>query len=230
MTQTGIIAPMQSMTRMVVLITSAAALSVAISLFGMNAYAAETYTFTARGIVTGLDHGNQNVTIAVTHVATASSPTQAKEDLAGNPIVYKLAGAKFYKWENGKKVVKTFTKALPSGSAGAEVVIKGAAKGSGNFNVSWLVVNDSSFTVVGKLKAIDLPTKTIKVLVGTSTYKQSAFVNKEVVMQYSNSTKFKAQGKDVDADEIPSSGQKVRVTGSLKDANWKVTNFFDNVT
>ncbi|MDP3997616.1 MAG: hypothetical protein Q8P73_03920 [bacterium] len=179
----------------------------------------DRYVFLVRGIVTAMDTGNKTVTVSATHASDL-----ATNDLAGQEVVYNIRPANFYKWTNGVKKRVTLTK---SAQVGDEVVMRGAAKTNGQYNVSWLVVNQKSFTVIGKLKENNLVTKTVKILVGTSSYKQSSFVDKEVVMHYTNDTKFKALGKDVDNDDVTANNQLVKVSGTIDYGNWNVANFWD---
>lgn len=221
MTKGGTISAMNRFSVYLVMGVVAISLVAALALWANKTNAgSDRYTFLIRGYVTKVDTVNNTVRVSATHTSPA-----ATADLGGVPTDYNVKGAKFYKWTNGVKKRVSFTK---SAVVGDEVVIRGAAKTNGNYNAAWLVVNEKDFEIVGKLRGNDLNKKQLTVLVGTSTYKQTQFANKEVVVQYSNSTKFKAAGKDIDNDDVSANNQTVKVKGQIQSGNWIVTNVWDN--
>lgn len=182
--------------------------------------AADRYQFLVRGIVIEVDQKGNSVRVSATHTSDSA------DELAGVPTDFNVNGAKFYKWTNGVKKRVSLTK---SAQVGDEVVMRGAAKDNGNYNVQWLVVNDRTFTITGKLKEHETGAKTLKVAINTSTYKQSQFLDKEVIINYGNSTTFKTDGSEVNPDEVPGSSQKVKIVGKIEDNKWNATHVFNNV-
>ena len=183
--------------------------------------ATDVYKFLIRGIVTEVTSSANSVTMYSTHVSDL-----AKTDLGGVVKDFNVKTTKFYKWAGGKKKRVT----IGSVKVGDEVVMRGVKKSNGQFNVTKLTVNDRSFTIVGKLKKIDTTTRELTILVGTSTYKQKTYVNKEVVMTYDDNTEFKSLGALINFDELVANNQKVKVIGAIvNDGQWEVTRLWNNV-
>jgi hypothetical protein len=183
--------------------------------------ATDVYKFLVRGIVTEVTASANSVTMYSTHTSDL-----AKNDLGGVVQDFNVKTTKFYKWVGGKKVrVK-----IGSVKVGDEVVMRGVKKSNGQFNVTKLTVNDRSFSIVGKLKEIDTTNRKLTILVGTSTYKQKTYVDKEVVMTYDDNTEFKSLGSLINFDELVANNQKVKVIGAIvNDGQWEVTNLWNNV-
>ncbi len=183
--------------------------------------ATDVYKFLVRGIVTEVTSSANSVTMYSTHTSGLS-----KTDLAGVVQDFNVKTTKFYKWTSGKKVRVT----IGSVKVGDEVVMRGVKKSNGQFNVVKLTVNDRSFSIVGRLKDIDTTNRRLTILVGTSTYKQSTYVDKEVVMTYDDNTEFMSLGSIINLDELNADNQKVKVIGAIvNDGQWEVTNLWDNV-
>lgn len=193
-----------------------------ISMVGTQSFGAtDVYKFLIRGIVTEVTPAANSVTMYSTHTSGL-----AKTDLAGVITDFNVKTTKFYKWALGKKKRVT----IGSVKVGDEVVMQGVKKSNGQFNVVKLTVNDRSFSIVGKIKAIDTTNRTITILVGTSTYKQVTYVNKEVVMTYDDNTEFFSLGNLINSDEQTADSQKVKVIGAIvNDGQWEVTKLWNNV-
>lgn len=177
--------------------------------------ASTTYEFIARGIVMT---GGSDLNIYFTH----TSPL-AESDLAGNRKDISVSTAKIYQWTRDAKG-KLYKKPVKSSSLkpGQEVVVKGSKRSNETFAANWVVINDKSFTINGKLTARKLDTGSkdtgsITVQVVNSTYKSAALVGKDVEMRIDGATQISALGKTKQLDEVTAANQSVRVKGLVVD-------------
>lgn len=190
-----------------------------LAVVAVGANATDEYAFLVRGIVTENNTTTKTVRVYVTHTSPA-----AQNDLAGNVQDFSVSTATFYKWVSGVK--KTVNQS--AATVGSEVVLKGVKKTSGQFNVTALTVNDRSFEIVGKIREHDTALRRVKILVGTSTYKQAFYVNKEVAMQYDDNTVFMSLGKVINSDEVTADNQTVKVRGVVSNGAWELSRFWDD--
>lgn len=181
----------------------------------------DTYKFVARGNVSEVDRANNTVTVNVKHASA-----KAVDDLAGNTVEFNVNGAKVYKWVNGKKVRVT----LGGVPAGQEVVLEGAKRSEGRFNVSKLTVNDNAFSIVGILKDKDASNKTLKVEVSYTSYKSSIFKDKTITLYYGGNTKFYTrEGSEIQVEDFTEDDQKVKITGTVTSGSkWEALKLWDN--
>jgi hypothetical protein len=165
-----------------------------------------TYNFTIRGIVMAVDKTAKTVTVSVTHTSPA-----ATADLAGVSQEFNVSPARFYNYNAALKKVRVTLGNVPIGN---EVVLQGAKRGEGRFNVSLLTVNPNAFSIVGYVQDQNTTDKTITVQVTSSTYKEAAIKGNNVVMYYGGSTTFRnAQLKDINADELDAHQERAKLTG-----------------
>jgi len=179
-----------------------------------RAQASDVYKFTIRGQVTEVDRANKTVTIYTTYTATE----KAKNDLPGNTFEFNASGARYYKYDAKGKKVRTTIGNVP---VQAEVVVKGAKRAEGRYNISELTVNPSSFSLVGTVQAHDKSNKIITVEVSTSTYKETSIKGKDIKVYYGNNTTFRNKDLgDINSDELANNKEKVKVTGTVTNG-WK---------
>lgn len=181
----------------------------------------DSYKFVARGNVIEVDKPNKTLTVNTTH-ASAS----AVDDLAGEVVEFNASAAKVYKWVNGKKVRVTLG-GIPVGN---EVVMEGAKRSEGRFNVSKITVNDNAFTVVGILRTHDTSNKTLKLDVSYSSYKSTSVVDKSVTFQYAGSTKFYSRtGAEITKDDLGDGDQNIKIVGKVTNGNnWEALKVTDD--
>ncbi|MCE9643477.1 MAG: hypothetical protein K8Q97_04175 [Candidatus Andersenbacteria bacterium] len=125
-------------------------------------------------------------------------------------IAYKISKAKIQKYVNGKLVTTNY-KAIKFGQ---EVVMFGTGSDK-SYTVTRLVINDRVFSMTGTVASTDHDNDKFKVLVKTSSYKQSVLKNTYVTITYNSSTKCLQSGKEIGCSDIANDGQKIRVDGSL---------------
>ena len=180
------------------------------------------YNFTARGIVMAVDKTAKTVTVSVTHTSGA-----ATTDLAGVSQEFNVNGAKFYKYDAKGRKVRTTLGNVPVGN---EVVIKGAKRGDGRFNVSELTVNPNTFSVVGTVQDQNMGNKTLTVHVTNSTYKDSAVRGKDVIFYYGTNTTFRnVAGQEINSDEISADQERIKLTGTVTNGSkFEVLTAVDN--
>jgi hypothetical protein len=182
----------------------------------------DQYTFLVRGIVTEANHSANTVRMYATHTSA-----EAKADLSGTEVDYNVSDAVFYKWSNGVKTRVTWTK---SAQIGDEIVMRGAAKGDGRYNVSWLVVNDRSFEVTGKLIDYDQSNMKVTVSVTSSTFKPTMYNGKDLVIYYRDNTKFYARsGAEMEQDALSADTQKVKLVGSMEKHIFKASKLYNDL-
>lgn len=174
------------------------------------------YPFWVRGIVESVDVKNAKIVVTGTTVSTA-----ATADLQSKQVEYSLKNAQVFRWENGHKVPRSrgYLK------AGQEVVMKGNKK-SGSFIVDWVVINDRTFDVTGRVKDYNTDENWIKVLVGRSTLQHKGYVNTQVKFYYNDdTTKCYRLGTKIDCSEITNENQGIRLVGerSSTGGKWEVT-------
>lgn len=189
-----------------------------LAMAGFGSQAASN-TFTVRGIVTKINTDTSKVYVSANYVVG-----NLKEELAGVNTEYSLNGAALYKWQNNKKNRVTITK---SAQEGDEVVMYGTKKGD-SYTARWMVVNDRAFTVIGKVKEHNKTLKQFQVAVTSSTYKNSVYAGKDIIVRYGSSATFTSDGNTVEADDIPAGNQRARFTGSISHSNWIVTKVENN--
>lgn len=203
----------------------AAVLLVAAALATGSASAgSDQYKFTVRGNVTAVDRSAKTITIYATHTSA-----KASEDLAGNTTEFNVASTKFYKYNAAGKKVRTTIGNVPVGN---EVVIKGAKKSNGQFNVSELTVNSNTFSMVGTLKAYDTNNKIATVEVSYIDYKSNSFKGKKVLVYYGANTTFRNQNNiEINSDEVNNDSEKVKITGTVGNASkFEALTFIDGYT
>lgn len=205
--------------RGIALVLTATVAVSALAFVGYQSQASSSYTFLVRGYVTQVHHATNKV-----HVSATYASDRAKADLAGNDLEYSVNGAAFYKWENGIKKRVTWTK---SAEVGDEVVMYGTRRNESQ-TVRWLVVNDRTFTVIGKIKDHDKSAKTMQVAVTSSTYHNSVYAGKDIIIKYDGNTRFTSDGRTVESDDIPASNQRAKFTGDQDFSTWKVTQVWNN--
>jgi len=181
--------------------------------------ASDDYSYLVRGIVKENDTATKSVNVYITH----ASPS-AKADLAGNRQDFSLSTATLLKWVNGKKVAV----GQSAVTVGSEVVMKGVKKSDGSFRNQWLVINDRGFDVVGKLKEIDTTKRMLQIEVGTSTYKQSLYVNKSIWFLYDDNTVFMSLGNVIETDDVNADSQRVKIRGIVVNGNKEISRFWDS--
>lgn len=193
-----------------------------LALYGLQSKAAsDRYVFTARGVVTARDTDLKTLNISVTHLDTE----KAKDDLLGVNQVFYTPTGKFYKNAAGKDQRITFTNI----AIGQEVGFKGVSKTDGKFNITWLRVNDRSFTVVGTIKDVNRTNKTYTVEISSTTYRAGSYKGKNVIMNYGNNSVFTSGGNEVNADDVKAGDKKIKVTGTVTDFNkWEISKLVDN--
>lgn len=183
--------------------------------------AGDRYKFLAKGIVTEVNTTGNTIRVVATYASD-----QAKSDLLGTAIDYTVKGSTFYKWQNGKKNRVTFTKVA---QVGDEVVVYGAAKANGQYNASWVVCNDRSFSVIGKLREHKAEAKQLRLEVISSTYKDAYYKNKEIWVEYGNNAKlYTNTNAEMNWDDLTVSDQRFKVQGSIQTNKWDVTKAWDN--
>ncbi len=188
----------------------------------MSAEAATTrYDFLVRGTVVSVNYANK-----VMNVSATIASDRAKEDLLGKVIPYSVGKSSFFKWTLGEKKGTTFAKGVVQGD---EVVIRGSAKSDGSYVAQWVVTNDTAFTIIGKVQQHNKDAMKIRVVVSSSTYKESALKNKELVVLYNTGTKlYGGNGKAILADQIPEAQQYIKFTGRINNGNFIASKVWDN--
>lgn len=181
----------------------------------------DTYKFVVRGNVEEVDRANNTVTLNVKHASA-----QAADDLAGDTVEFNVNGAKVYKWVDGKKVRVT----LGGVPAGYEVVMEGAKRSEGRFNVSKITVNDNTFSIVGILKDHDESNKTLKVEISYTSYKSAIFKNKTITLTYGGNTKFYTrEGSEIQVEDFDEDDQQIKITGIVTSGSkWESAKVWDN--
>lgn len=189
---------------------------------GFSHASGDRYSFTARGVITQVND-DKSLDITVSEVSA-----KGVDDLKGvNQTFRTVTSSKYYKVVSGKDKRVT----VNSLTAGQEVSFKGVAKDDDAYIVTWLRINDRSFSVIGTLKDVNRTNKTYTVAVKTSTYKPSTYNNKDVVMNYGGNTVFTSQGSPREADDVTSGEQRVKVTGKITDfGKWEIERLYDNYT
>ena len=183
--------------------------------------ASDNYVFVARGIVTEVNHTANTV-----RMAAAYTSASATNDLSGTAMDYNVNGAKFYKWQNNKKVRVTWTK---SAQVGDEIVIRGTKKND-RYTASWLVVNERNFTMTGRLIDLDKSNRKMTISVITSTYKPANFNGKDVTVYYRDNSKFYARSlAEMEEDALRADNQKVKIVGAMEGNNFKFTKLYDDL-
>lgn len=213
------------MKKAVLLGAAAGGLLVVVLIFGAFATKAanQRYAFVIRGIVTKVDTTNKTINLDVT-----KATGKAYDDLAGKNTEFKLTSPTYYKYSNA--TAKDTRVTLGSVAVGQEVGVKGVAKDDDTYHITWLRIHDRSFETVGLLKNHNTGAKTVKILVQTSTYKQSSYKDLEVTMNYTGDSVFYNTSckNDVVFDDVRANDQKVKVKGKIIDSStWEIAKLCD---
>ena len=193
----------------------------AVALTARSYASSASYKFLVRGNVTEVDKANKTITVVSAHTSA-----NAKDDLAGELVEFNASAAKVYKWVNGKKVRVT----LSGVPVGYEVVMEGAKRSEGRYNVSKITVNDNSFTVVGVLRTHDTNNETLKMDISYSSYKSASVLDKRITIQYAGNTKFYSRtGAEISKDELGDGDQKIQVVGRVSNGDkWEALKVTDD--
>jgi len=189
------------------------------------AFAKDAYSFSARGTVQASDRGNKTMTLYMTHI-----PAVAEADLGGKTVEFDVSGTKFYKYVANKKGVMVLTRTTQGNiPVQSEVTVKGVKKSGGGFKLTEVVLNNSDFTIVGKIQGRDKDNKTITIAVTYSTYKSSSVVGKDLLVYYGDNTKVKnGDNKDINLDELADNQENAKLMGTVTNATkWEVTSIID---
>lgn len=181
-------------------------LGIALLVIGFASPAHANSSFTVKGIIDVVAPTKDAIYVTGTY---ASNQDTTDYSLDKN-IAFKISKAKIQKYVN-KKLVTTNYKSLKFGQ---EVVLFGTG-GSGTYTVTRVVINDRTFSITGTVADTMHDNDQFKVLVKTSTYKQSNLKNTYVTMTYNSSTKCLQSGKEIGCSDIANDGQKIRIDGSL---------------
>ena len=182
----------------------------------------DRYSFTGRGVITQVND-DKSLDVTVSEVSA-----KGKDDLRGVNKTFKtVTSSKYYKVVNGKdRRVSVHNLA-----AGQEIGFKGVAKDDDSFVITWLRINDRSFTVIGTLKDVDRTAKTFTVAVKTSSYKPSTYNNKDVVMNYGGNSVFTSGSESRESDDVVPGDERVKITGTITDfGKWEIAKLYDNYT
>ncbi len=190
---------------------------------GLALAASDTYKFTVRGNVTAVDRTAKTLTVYTTHASG-----KASDDLAGNTIEFNTVGARIFKTVSGKKARVT----LGGVPVGNEVVMTGAKRSNGQFNVSEITVNNNAFNVVGTLRGHNTTDKILTVDISYTDYKSSTFLDKRVLFSYGSNTKFyNYKNAEINADEVTNNDEKIKITGTVDNGNkWEAAKVIDGYT
>ena len=180
------------------------------------AAAADQYVFLVRGDITDIDAAHKTVTVNSRYVGLGNA---GENDLAGKAVEMSVSKAIYFKYNaTGTKVRTT----LGSFNVGDEVVVRGAKKDGGNFNVSVMTLNDNKVNLRGILQGQDVDAKYLEIdinkMVTASNgkiYKPSTFkVGDRVRVYYGNGTKFYSRdGKEMNPDEVSNDNEQITVKG-----------------
>lgn len=183
--------------------------------------AAARYKFTVKGIVTEINVPGNTIRV---NVKDASE--RARGDLLDKETDFNVRGAKYYRWVNGKKNRVSFTKMA---QVGDQVVVYGTAKDNDQYNAAWVVRNDRSFTIIGKLRDYREDEKRLRVEVISSTYKANLYKGKDVWVEYDDNSKlFNNANSDMAWDALTASDQRVKVQGEIEGNKWDIAKMWDN--
>ncbi len=191
------------------------------TVYGQRSQAAgNKYKFTARAIITDVDEANKSFKADV----TKATGDKARDAMEGSNIEFKAGTAKVYKSVGGKDKRGTYH----NFAIGQEVGLKGVAKDDDTFELTFARIHERAFMVVGLLKAHNTTAKTVKILVNTSTYKQSTYKGEEISMEYNDDSKFRNKTTEVSFTDVKANDQKVKVTGTItKSSTWNVKELTD---
>lgn len=184
------------------------------------------YSFVARGIVTDFDNSAGTAKIDITKVQN-----KGKQDLLDNNTEFIVKNAKtVYKVVNGKDKRVTYHNL----AIGQEVGIKGVKMNDDTYVVSFIRIEDRTFTAVGNLEEYNDDNHTMTLLMVRSTYKPQAYnksrnVRVDMVFGDDYSTFYTGNGKTaISFDDVKADAQKVKVMGYITDKNtWKVTKLWN---
>lgn len=189
--------------------------------------AANRYSFTARGIVTGLDTNNLDITVDV-----AKAPGKAQDDLESKITEFDvIKTVKVVKQVNGKDKPVTLSHA----TVGKEIAFKGVAKDDDTYQINFIRISDRSFEVLGEIKEHDTAARTVKILIKTSSYKAATYKGQEITMNYNdNSTFYEKNTKtELSPSDLAAEDQKVKIKGSITSPDrstntWEISTLINN--
>lgn len=176
------------------------------SLAYLTSAATTKYKFNGVGTVISHDFDRKLININFTKMSKDAA------DLAlGNAHDVRVGGAKLYKKNAKGKLVRVKQGNFVSGD---RVKVEGAVKSDDTFHATRVELEDTSFTMTGKLRAFDRTLRRITIDVETSTYKSSRYKDKQVIFSYApDIAKFYTRGKSKSVEDVTASDQKVRVEG-----------------
>lgn len=196
-----------------------------VAVWGPGSLAAGTkFSFTARGVVTGVDLANKSIEVDVTKAV----PTNAKEAMEGENIEFKIGSAKIVKVANGLDKPVTYK----NFAIGQEIGMKGTAYNDDTYSLSFARIHDRSFTVIGTVEEHDQSARTIKVEVITSSYKPTTYkAGASITMKYfdGNTTFYnKNLATPEDFTDLGADHQKVKVMGTVTGSGtWEIKTLVD---
>ncbi len=201
----------------------ALALAVGVVVPGSAQASSNVYNFSARGIITAFDEGGKTVQVDVTKV-----DGKGKTDLEGNSTQFVVGSAKVLKVVNSKDKSVTYHNL----SIGQEIAFKGVKKNDDTYSLSFIRINERSFTVVGSLQSHSTSAKTLKILVTSSTYKPGTYKKStEIDMSYKDDATFyeKITATEVAFTDVKADAQRVKVAGTITGTStWQVTKLWNN--
>ncbi len=170
-------------------------------------------TFLVRGDVLRYDKGNGTVDVYFRHTNSAA------EHFAGEVHEINVSNAKFYKYDSKqRKVVSTFGSTLDN--AGYEVVVRGTFGSSNAFKANWLVRNDNTVRLRGKVQGQDTVNNFLTVELDTvqyqatkKVYKAKNFLkSKDIRVYYADNSKFRSRDNNtMQEDEMTNDNEKVTI-------------------
>ncbi len=145
------------------------------------------------------------------YVTGTYASTQDTIDYALNKnIAYKISKATVQKYLNRNLVTTNWHNI----KFGQEVVLFGTG-GTGTYTVTRVVINDRTFNITGTVASTNHDSNQFRVLVKTSSFKQSTIKNTYVTIHYDSHTKCIESGKEIGCSDIANDGQKIKVTGGV---------------
>lgn len=196
----------------------------AVAVPAAHAASSNKYSFVARGTITDVDEANKTFKMDVTKV---DGKQTAKNDLEGKNIEFTVSSAtKVVKVASGKDTRSTYHNL----AIGQEVGVKGVAKNDDTYLLSFIRIEDRSFTVVGLLSSLNHDAKTMTILVSSSSYKPKTYKQgTEINMVYTDDSTFRDKNGNIIFNDVNADDQKVQVKGRITGTNtWQVTTLFNN--
>jgi hypothetical protein len=203
--------------------TSGAVLALALlALTTGHADAKAVYSFTARGTITDDHETDKTIKVDITKV---EGKQQAKDDLQGENVEFKVGSAKVLRVVQGKDKAATY-KTL---AMGQEIGFKGTKNDDDTYTITFARINERNFTVIGTLDALDKTAKTLVVKAINSTYKPTIYKNgAKITMTYNDDSTFYENNSERAIGDINMDAQRVKVVGVIKDSStWEVVKFYN---